>query len=176
MRMGFSLLLVSFLPLYCAAQQTSSPIILDNHINAVEQLQSELSSANAQVYASVFDDRATWDGPLGQNAIGPENIERAADLIFRTVGPLQCVLWVQRQASVDTWIVDMYQKATKGHSTSGKDFPTAPGSAAAVRYGGDLRTTLVVKKQDKGWKVIAAWVADLRVSKTNRAINASIPE
>jgi hypothetical protein len=57
----------------------------------------------------------------------------------------------------------MYQKATNGHSNSSKDIPTALGSVAAA-YGRDLRTTLILKKQDKGWRVIAARVADLRLS------------
>jgi|KBSMisStaDraftv2_1062788.scaffolds.fasta_scaffold00309_26 hypothetical protein len=120
MKTSFSLLLVSFLAVCCVAQQTPSDrcnIILAGDLasTVVERLQSQLNSENAQMYASLFDSAATWDGPIGQNAIGPENIKRAAYLMFRTVGPLQCLLWVQRKVSADTWIVDMYQKA-KEHS------------------------------------------------------------
>src|SRR5258708_37431236 len=106
MRASFSLFLVSILAVYCVAQQKPSDdctmvALGDGSTVAMKQLQSELNSENAQVYASVFDRGATWDGPLGQNAIGPENIKRAAYLMFRTVGPLQCVLWVQRKISAD---------------------------------------------------------------------------
>ena len=168
MRMSFSLLLVSFLALCCPAQQTPTDrcqIILEGDLAtiAVEQLQSELNSQNAQMYASVFDFGATWDGPLGQNAIGPENIKRAADLMFRTVGPLQCVLWVQRKVSADTWIVDMYQKVTNAHGASRKNIPTALGSAPPPR-GTNIRTTIVLREKNTGWRAVAARVADLGLS------------
>src|SRR5262249_25286443 len=118
MRASFSLFLVWVLSLCCVAQQVPNhncgAIIEGTDVVtvAMKQLQNELTSEDAEVYASAFDYGSSWDGPLGQNALGPENIERAAQLMFRTVGPLQCVLWLQRQISADTWIVDMYQKAT----------------------------------------------------------------
>lgn len=136
---------------------------------------SVVNSENAPVYASVFDSGATWDGPLGQNAIGPENIKRAADLMFRTVGPLQCVTWLQRKISPDTWIVDMYQMVTNGHSASRKNIPIAPGSAPPGP-GKDIRTTFVLRETNTGLRVVAARVADLRLSKTSRAVSASTAE
>ena len=166
------LLLVSFLAIGCAAQEAPTGlcnIIFEGDlvITAVEQLQSDLNSENARMYASVFDAGATWDGPLGQNAIGPENIKRAAYLMFQAVGPLQCVLWVQRTVSADTWIVDMYQKIRNAHGASRKNIPTAPGSAPPPD-GGDIRTTLVLRAKNRGWRVVAARVTDLRLSAENR--------
>lgn len=184
MRMSFSLILVPCLALYCAAQQSPTGqgrILLEggNDLTTVEQLveqlRSELNSENAPTYASVFDSSATWDGPFGQNAIGPENIKRAADLMFRTLGPLQCVLWAQRKVSADTWIVDMYQMAMNAHTASRKNIPIAPGSAPPSP-GKDIRTTLVLRETNTGLRVVAARVADLRLSKANHTISASISQ
>ena len=177
MRTTIWLFLVSVLPLYCVAQQDPSDNCMtiiegSNRVTvAMNQLRSELNSENAQLYASVFDYGATWDGPLGQNALGPENIQRAAHLLFRTVGPLQCVLWVQRQISADTWIVDMYQKVTNAHSSSSRDIPTVRGSVAPA-YASDIRTTFVLRGKDTGWTVVAARIADLRLSKATDAVSA----
>jgi ketosteroid isomerase-like protein len=164
--------LVSVLGLYCSAQENAKHE--NGDIVAMKQVQSALNTGNAPAYASVFDENATWDGPLGQNAIGPENIKRAAYLMFRTFGPLQFAGWKPKKLSTDILVVDMYQKVTNAHSNSWKDIPTAPGSIAAP-YGSDLRTTLVLKKQDKGWRVIVARVADLRLSKA-KDIRASVSQ
>jgi hypothetical protein len=162
MKTILSFFLVSVLGLYCSAQENAK--YENGDIVAMKQVQSALTTENASAYPSVFDENATWDGPLGQNAIGPENIKRAAALMFRTFGPLEFAEWKPKRLSADICVVDMYQKVTNGHSNLSKDIPTAPGSVAAS-YGRDLRTTLVLKKQDKGWSVMVARVGDLRLSK-----------
>lgn len=159
MKTILSFFLVSVLGLYCSAQENRR----QEHDDIVAMKQV-LNTENAPEYASVFDENATWDGPLGENAIGPENIKRAARLMFRTFGPLEFAGWKPKKVSADICVVDLYQKVTNGHSNPSKDIPTAAGSIAAP-YGGDLRTTLVLKKQDKGWRVMVARVADLRLSK-----------
>jgi hypothetical protein len=113
--------LVSVLGLYCSAQENAKHE--NGDIVAMKQVQSALNTGNAPAYASVFDENATWDGPLGQNAIGPENIKRAAYLMFRTFGPLQFAGWKPKKLSADIWVVDMYQKVTDAHSNSWKDIP-----------------------------------------------------
>jgi hypothetical protein len=77
------------LGLRCSAQENAKNENAD--IVAMKQVQSALNTGNAPAYASFFDKNATWDGPLGQNAIGPENIKQAAYLMFKTFGPLQFV-------------------------------------------------------------------------------------
>jgi hypothetical protein len=86
MKTILSFFLVSVVGLYCSAQENAK--VGKSDIVAMKQVQSALTTGNASEYASVFDENATWDGPLGQNAIGPENIKRAAALMFRTFGPL----------------------------------------------------------------------------------------
>jgi hypothetical protein len=158
MKTILSFFLVSVLGFYCSAQENAKQ--KNDDLFAMKQV---LNAENASEYASVFDENATWDGPLGENAIGAEYIKRAAHLMFETFGPLEFAEWKPKKVSADIFVVDMYQKATNAHSNSSKDIPTALGSVAAA-YGRDLRTTLILKKQDKGWRVIAARVADLRLS------------
>ena len=158
MKTILSFFLISVLGLYCSAQENTK------HEDELVAMKQALSTGYAPEYASVFDENATWDGPLGENAIGPDNIKRAAYLMFRTFGPLEFAEWKPKRLSADMLVVDMYQKVTNGQSNSSKDVPTAKGSIAAA-YGRDLRTTLVLKKEDKGWRVMAARVADLRLSK-----------
>jgi hypothetical protein len=166
MKKILSLLLVSILGLCCLAQQT--PNHEGGDIVAIKGLESALNTGNAKVYASVFGKNATWDGPLGENAIGQDNIERAANLMFRRFGPLLLVQFGWRPLSPGIRMVDMYQKVK--NTRSARNIATAPGSIAAP-YGSDIRTTLVLKKQNERWTVIAARVADLRLSKagTTRA-------
>jgi hypothetical protein len=89
------LLLVSILGLYSSAQQT--PNHQGGAIVALKRVESALNTEDAKVYASAFDKNATWNGPLGESAIGQNNIERAAGLMFRRFGPLGLAQWGWRR-------------------------------------------------------------------------------
>jgi hypothetical protein len=51
------------------------------------QLHNALEAQNADDYAAVFDSNGSWDGPFGQNALGPLNITTAARQFFTEFGP-----------------------------------------------------------------------------------------
>jgi hypothetical protein len=115
---------------------------------------------NADAYASLFDSNGKWDGPFGQNAFGRLNISTAVSQFFTEFGPLQQVAASAYQLSPDIVMADVYQM-TKGRHASLDPKLLAPGSGTPP-HGADFRTTLILRKQESGWKIIAARVADLR--------------
>lgn len=163
-------LLLSVLAVYSMAQPAS--LDQDGFRRAMEKIQSASATQDGQAYALFFANDATWDGPLGQNAIGRENIGRAAQLMFSTLGPLQLTEWHPRRLSADVVMVDMYQAVVNAPSASLHNVPTAPGSIAA-RGGCDIRTTLVLRRDSERWIVVAARLADIRASKTRHPVSAS---
>ena len=115
---------------------------------------------NAEAYAALFDGNGKWDGPFGQNAIGPLNIRTAVGQFFTEFGPLREVQRSALQLSPDLVMGDVYQMTAR--STFSIDPKLlAPGSGTPPHYA-DVRTTLILRKQESGWKIIAARVADLR--------------
>lgn len=158
-------ILAFFLVVSCAAQQPQ----LDSSLAAVMgRLQRASQVQDAQQYASVFTENATWQGPLGQSAIGPANIQRAAGLMLTTFGPLNTREWQAKQLGPDFRMVEMFQ----GNAASNfrKTVPTAPGSGTPPN-GSSLRTTLILRKVEGQWRIIAAELADIRVPE-QRAIVA----
>src|SRR5437879_7453548 len=126
----------------------------------MDRLQRASQVQDAQQYASVFAGSATWQGPLGQSAIGPANIQRAASLMLNTLGPLNTRERQVRQLGPDLMMVEIFQ----GNERSGsrRAVPTAPGSCTPP-HGSSLRTTLIIRKVEGQWRIIAAELADIRV-------------
>src|SRR5215469_4877785 len=98
--------------------------------NLMQSFNVASEKQDAKAYASLFDSSGVWDGPLGQNALGPANIEKSADLMFSSFGPLVTALVVGRQLAPDMQLVDVYQKMKPRpedlHSIP-TVVPTAPG-------------------------------------------------
>jgi len=147
---GFSVLLSAG----CLAQPARDALVF------LTQLRDASQAQNADAYASLFAGNGKWDGPFGQNAIGPLNIKTAVGQFFSEFGPLREVQMGAVQLSPDVVMADVYQM-TQGRGLASLD-PTllAPGSGTPPRRA-DVRTTLILRKQESGWKIIAARVADL---------------
>jgi uncharacterized protein (TIGR02246 family) len=164
-------ILAFFLLGTCVAQQ--QPRLRQSIVevtNLVNQLQQASQARDAQKYASLFSEDAKWQGPLGQNAIGPANIKRAVALMLAAFGPLNTREWRATQLGPDSILVEMFQ----GDRVSGfqKTVPTAPGSATRPP-GSSLRTTLVLKEVEGQWRIIDAELADIRmpVERARVAVN-----
>ena len=142
--------------------QTSDQISIQKLMQSFTTASEKL---DAKAYASLFGVSGVWDGPLGQNAIGPANIEKSADLMFSSFGALEPLEWRARPLAPDVTLVDVYQKMKTRledmHSTP-TVVPTAPGSVGP-RHRTALRTTLIFKKQNDEWDIVAARVADVRI-------------
>jgi len=118
---------------------------------------------NADAYAALFAGNGKWDGPFGQNAVGPSNIRTAVGQFFTEFGPLrEAATTVTFQISPDVIMLDVYQM-TNGRHASLDPKLIAPGSGAPPRFA-DVRTTLILRKGDSGWNIFAARVADLRTA------------
>ena len=130
--------------------------------NLRESFQRALQQQDTQAYASLFADSGVWDGPLGQNAIGPVNIRNSVSLMFADFGALEMVEWTAKTLTPGVMLVDVYQRM-KGREDI-RDVPVALGSVGPPR-GSSVRTTMIVRKEkeDDRWKIIAARVADLRI-------------
>ena len=138
----------------CLAQPSHDALVW------LTQLQNASQVQNAGAYASLFGSNGTWDGPFGENAIGPANIRNAVSRFFTRFGPLLTVMQGAHELSHDVVMVDVYQRTNRRGSFLDPAL-VAPGSARPPR-GADVRTTLVLHRQDGGWKIIVARVADLR--------------
>jgi ketosteroid isomerase-like protein len=148
--LGISILLSAC----CLAQTTRDALVFLTSLRDASQVQ------NADGYAALFASNGKWDGPFGQNAIGPLNIRTAVGQFFTEFGPLREVQRSAVQLSPDLVMADVYQM-TKGRHASLDPKLLAPGSGTPPHFA-DLRTTLILRKQESGWKIIAARVADLR--------------
>ena len=137
----------------CLAQPARDALVFLAQLRDASQVQ------NAEAYAALFDGNGKWDGPFGQNAIGPLNIRTAVGQFFTEFGPLREVQRSAAQLSPDLVMADVYQM-TKGRHVSLDPKLIAPGSGTPPPA--DVRTTLILRKQESGWKIIAARVADLR--------------
>jgi|ERR1700730_7769838 len=138
----------------CLAQPTRDALVFLAQLRDASQVQ------NAEAYAALFDSNGKWDGPFGQNAFGPLNIRTAVGQFFTEFGPLREVQRDAVQLSPDLVMADVYQM-TKGRHASLDPKLLAPGSGTPP-HEADVRTTLILRKQESGWKIIAARVADLR--------------
>jgi ketosteroid isomerase-like protein len=148
--LGISILLSAC----CLAQPTRDALVSLTPLRDASQVQ------NADAYASLFAGNGKWDGPFGQNAIGPLNIRTAIAQFFTEFGPLREVAAGAVQLSPDIVMADLYQM-TKGRHASLDPKLLAPGSGTPP-HDSDFRTTLILRKEESGWKIIAARVADLR--------------
>lgn len=156
MRKVSSLLGISILLGACCFAQSPREAL-----DFLTQLRSASQTQNADAYAALFDSNGKWDGPIGQNAIGPLNIRSAALQFFTEFGALQFVAASAAQLSPDLVMADLYQTTDGPHVSP---FPKliARGSGTPPPHA-DVRTTLILHKQESGWRIIAARVADLRV-------------
>ncbi len=112
-------------------------------------------------YAALFSDSAVWDGPLGQNAIGPANISKSVTLMFAEFGPLDTVQWGEKRLAPGIMLVDVYQRM-KTKKLKINAVPVAQGSIGP-RRGATVRTTMIVEKKAEQWRIVTARVADLRI-------------
>ena len=103
------------------------------------------------------------DGPFGENAIGPANIKNAISRFFARFGRLQTAMQGAHGISPDVVWVDVYQ-VTDGHRASLGHALLAQGSIGPPSRA-DVRTTLILHKEEGGRKIIAARVADIRTGK-----------
>jgi uncharacterized protein (TIGR02246 family) len=130
----------------------------------MESFRRASQNQDAQAYASLFAESGVWDGPLGQNAIGPANIGKAVDLTFTDFGPVEMVVWQAKPLASDVVLVVAYQKMKyrRADMQHIKDVPVALGSAGPPERS-NVRTTIVLRKVDEQWKIVEAQVADLRM-------------
>ena len=139
---------------YCLAQPARDTLAF------LAQMRDASLGQNADAYTALFASDGKWDGPFGQNAIGPLNIRTAVGQFFTEFGPLQVVSTDTFQLSRDLVMADVYQR-TRGRHASLDPKLIAPGSGVAPQDA-DVRTTFILHKQETGWKIIVARVADLR--------------
>lgn len=142
----------------CLAQTTRDALVFLKPLRDASQLQ------NADEYAALFASNSKWDGPFGQNAIGPLNIRAAVGQFFTEFGPLREVQAGAVQLSPDIVMADVYQMIEGSRHASLDPKLLAPGSGTPPHLA-DFRTTLILRKQESEWKIIAARVADLRTGR-----------
>lgn len=70
--LGISILLTAS----CLAQPARETLALLTQLRDASQVQ------NAAAYAALFSSDGKWDGPFGQNALGPLNIRTAVGQFF----------------------------------------------------------------------------------------------
>jgi len=138
----------------CLAQPARGALVFLAPLRGVSQVQ------NADAYAALFDSNGRWDGPFGQNAIGPLSIKSAVAQFFTEFGPLLEVQIGAFQLSPDIVMVDLYQM-TQGRRHARLE-PTLLARGSGTPPPADVRTTLILRKQESEWKIIAARVADVR--------------
>jgi hypothetical protein len=101
----------------------------------------------------------------------PANIRNAVSRFFTRFGPLRTVMQGAHELSHDVVmvdVVDVYQTTNRRGSFLDPAL-VAPGSVRPPG-GADVRTTLVLHRQDGGWKIIAARVADLLAENATAAL------
>ena len=140
----------------CLAQRTRDA---RDALTFITQLQNASWAQNADAYAGLFDSNGTWDGPFGQNAMGPLNIKTAVGQFFTEFGPLHTVTKSARALSLDVVMADVYQK-TKGRGAP-LDLSHIANGSVGPPQDADVRTTLILRRQELGWKILTARVADL---------------
>jgi len=170
MKKAFLLAIIAVVFRCCLLAQTPDQLsiqkLMDNFNAAAEK-------EDAKGYGSLFGPSAVWDGPLGENAIGPANIEQSADLMFSSFGPLETLTWVGRPLASNVELVDVYQRM----KARPKDLPSAPKIAPGSigpPHRSALRTTLIFQKQDDQWRIVAARLADLRIRNTQPITTSSL--
>lgn len=155
--------MLSVVAISCLAQQAPSAFT-DEGVTAIravmEVVQQASETRNGHDYVSVFSEHSTWDGPAGENAVGPANIERAANEMFVRCGPLSTMRWHSKPLAPNLVMVDLYQVAQLLPSDR-KSVPAAPGLVGPPQ-GSNIRATLILKSEVGQWRVIAARVADIR--------------
>ena len=157
------------LSLSTIAQQADSASVEKVH-SVAKQLQSATENRDVEQYVSVMASDATWDGPMGENAIGPDNIVRAASLTFKNWGRLRTAELQIRFLTPDLVLAEMFQRI--GTTPRRRDeVAVAPGSVGPVS-GSNLRTTLLMRHQEGRWLVIAVRIADLRTHEARSALSA----
>jgi len=152
--LGISVLLTAC----CLAQPTRDALTFLTPLRDASQVQ------NADAYAALFASNGKWDGPFGQNAIGPLNIRTAVGQFFTEFGPLREVAAGAVQLSPDIVMADVYQM-TEGSEHASLDPKLLASGSGTPPHHADFRTTLILRKQESGWKIIAARVADLRAGR-----------
>jgi uncharacterized protein (TIGR02246 family) len=168
------LLLMLFVVTFSCLAQEAPSAYTDEGVTAIQTLVKHVRDSSETQdehdYISVFSEHAIWDGPAGENAIGPDNIERAVKGMFARCGPLQTRKANFRPLAPDLEMVDMYQMAQLlPHDRN--SIPAAPGSVGAPQ-GSNIRATLIVKNEAGRWRVIAARIADLRAINDQKTMAA----
>ena len=163
MKTTLLLFMLFVLALSCPAQEAPSAYT-DDGATAIRTLVKHVWEAseaqNGRDYVSAFSEHAIWDGPAGENAIGPENIEREVKAMFARCGPLRTKKANFRPLAPDLEMVDIYQVAQLlPHDRN--SIVAAPGSVGPPQ-GSNIRATLIIKNEAGQWRVIAARIADLR--------------
>jgi len=147
--------------LVAASSITAQTFDDENARIVMEGFQRLSEKQDAQAYASIFTNSGVWDGPHGENAIGPTNIRQSVQLMFAKFGSLVTAEWHVRSLAPDVKLVDVYQR-TKARAEDIRDIPVASGSIGPVN-GSTVRTTMILRRQNVKWRVVAARVADLRM-------------
>src|SRR4029077_3080147 len=93
----------------CLAQSTRDALVFLTPLRDASLVQ------NADAYAALFASNGKWDGPFGQNAIGPLNITTAIGQFFTEFGPLREVQSGAVQLSPDIVLADVYQMTNDRH-------------------------------------------------------------
>lgn len=163
MKQVCSLLGISILLSVCCLAQPER-----DALDFLTQLRDASQVQNADAYASLFDSKGTWDGPFGENAIGPANIKNAVSRFFARFGPLGTAMRGAHLVSPDVVWADVYQTTDDPHASLDPGF-LAPGSIGPPSRA-DVRTTLILRKQESGWRIVAARVADLRAGNHRQLI------
>ena len=170
MKKAFLLAIVALVCRCCLLAQTPDQLsilkLMDKFYVAAEQ-------QDAKGYGSLFAPSAVWDGPLGENAIGPANIEKSADLMFSSFGPLEPVTMVGRPLAPNVQLVDVYQRMKARPKDLLSAPKTAPGSVGPPHRSA-LRTTLIFQKQNDQWRIVAARLADLRIRNIQTTTTSSL--
>lgn len=147
-------------PAICSAQRK-----IPHGDTAIESLvlniQHACETRNSALYISLFSSNSTWSGPMGQGGAGHDIIEPAVASFLDEIAAeglkLRLSHFEVRPLSDEFQMVDVYQT----HLTS-RDMTQLPPPWPATAVPDDYRTTLLIEKQEQGWRVIDARVADLR--------------
>jgi len=165
MKKGFLLVIFAVVFRCCLVGQSPDQLGIQKLMNSINDAAEK---QDAKAYASFFGPSAVWDGPFGDNTIGPTNIEKLAHLMFTSFGPLKPVLVIGRSLAPDVQLVDVYQtmriRAEDLHSAP-ESLQLPPGSIGPPHRSA-VRTTLIFQKQNDQWRITAARVADLRIRRT----------
>jgi hypothetical protein len=107
MKNGFLLAIFAVVFRCCLVGQSPDQLSIQK---LMDTFHAAAEKQDAKAYASFFGTTAVWDGPFGENAIGPANIEKSADLMLSSFGPLEPVSVIERPLAPDVQLVDLYQR------------------------------------------------------------------